>query len=118
MRIAYDWALSATLALAIFSNAVLASSRNGGSSYDYGFDVRKFVKRQDDGPVVIARLPDVNGSAGLRPNIRSIRNTQTWHMYILAMDMMMWTDQGNPGSWYQVAGKSAIISQSGGRYIG
>jgi hypothetical protein len=31
-----------------------------------------------------------------------------FHLFLLGLDMMMWTDQSNPVSWYQLASKSCF----------
>ena len=95
-------------ALALLNGATVISGRQPpGSSYNYGFDVRDIAKRQAPQQVVtVQKLASLNGSALTRPDIRAIRGTPMFHMFILGMDMMMWSNQNNPVSWYQMAGKS------------
>lgn len=81
-------------------------------AYDYGVATGELVKRQ----AAMQYSPSAtvtgthtgtgpNGSAPLRPNILDMeQNTEMWTLFILALDMMQYTDQSQLFSWYQVAG--------------
>lgn len=77
-----------------------------GTSYDYGLDVTKALKaRRQTGNVTITtgmpRNPD--GSVPVRREIRQLQqDTNSWDLYILALDMMQYTDQSDPTSWFSI----------------
>ncbi|KZL88097.1 tyrosinase precursor [Colletotrichum incanum] len=74
-------------------------------TYDYGFDTRKLVKRQAQQPIIVARLPSVNGTVPVRPEIRQMKqNPFKWNLFLLASSMLQYTDQKEELSWYQIAG--------------
>ena len=76
-----------------------------GSSYDYGFDVGTLSRRQGEQITVVSRLPNVNGTTPLRREIRDVRtDPYSWNLLILALDMMAWTSQDDPLSYYQISG--------------
>jgi len=82
-------------------------------TYDYGIATSEIVKRQaamqysPSATVTGAQTgTGPNGSAPLRPNILDMeKDSDTWNLYILALDMMQYTDQSQLFSWYQIAGE-------------
>jgi tyrosinase len=79
-----------------------------GQSYDYGFDVaRAFnTKRQLGGNIVVTTgMPVRSGPVPVRPDVRDLqKDLEKWSLYILALDMMQWTDQSYPTSWFSISG--------------
>lgn len=79
-----------------------------GTSYDYGFDAAKShqSKRASDDIVVNAGMPlNDDGSAPVRLEIRDLeKDEDRWSLYILALDMLQYTDQTEPTSWYGITG--------------
>lgn len=79
-----------------------------GQSYDYGFDVDKAfnAKRQVDGEPVLTTGPPVTGKAvPVRPEFRDLQqDPDRWSLYILALDLMQYTTQDEPTSWFSITG--------------
>lgn len=79
-----------------------------GTSYDYGFDVKSGLKdkRQSGGFIVTTGMPlNEDGSVPVRREIRDLQqDSDRWELYILALDMMQWTDQSDQSSWYGITG--------------
>ncbi|KAL1870506.1 hypothetical protein Daus18300_005194 [Diaporthe australafricana] len=79
-----------------------------GQSYSYDFDVAKAynTKRQLGGNIVVTTgMPVGSGPVPVRPNIRDLqKDPDRWSLYILALDMMQWTDQSQPTSWFSITG--------------
>lgn len=79
-----------------------------GQSYDYGFDVAKAfkVKRQLEGERIITTGAPLNGEiVPTRPEIRDLQqDPDKWSLYILALDMMQYTTQPDPTSWFSITG--------------
>lgn len=77
-----------------------------GTAYDYGFDVTKALqnKRQSDSIVVTTGMPlNEDGSVPVRLEIRDLEQDEDrWSLYILALDMMQYTDQSEPTSWFGI----------------
>lgn len=77
-------------------------------SYDYGFDVARayHTKRQlGDKIVVTTGMPVGSGPVPVRPDIRDLqKDPDKWSLYILALDMMQWTEQSYPTSWFSISG--------------
>lgn len=88
-------------------------------AYSYGFDTEALQKRQNT-PII--PVTGAIGGAGIgnappqRLEIRRLeQNTDLWTLYILGLDMMQYTKQDSPTSWYQIAGKftTALLRGSG-----
>lgn len=85
-------------------------------TYDYGIPTSELAKRQEamQSSAIVTGVtsgsgPD--GSAPLRPNILDLeKDSDTWTLYILALDMMQYTDQAQMFSWYQVAGEDPNLA--------
>jgi tyrosinase len=79
-----------------------------GQSYDYGFDVAKAfkVKRQLEGDFIITTgVPVTGGIVPTRPEIRDLQqDPDKWSLYVLALDMMQYTIQTDPTSWFSITG--------------
>lgn len=84
-----------------------------GTSYNYGFDITKSLKekRQSDGYIVTTGMPlTQNGSVPIRREIRDLQqDADQWVLYILALDMMQYTDQSDESSWYSILGTSNMV---------
>ncbi|KAJ4414265.1 hypothetical protein N0V82_008047 [Gnomoniopsis sp. IMI 355080] len=89
-----------------------------GTSYNYGFDVIKGLKnkRQSGGFIVTTGMPlNADGSAPVRREIRDLQqDTDRWALYILALDMMQYTDQSDQSSWYAITGIHGVPFESWG----
>lgn len=78
-------------------------------SYDYGFNVMEGLKAKRepsaDNILVTRGMPlRSNGSVPVRYEIRDLqKNTDKWSLYILALDLMQYTDQSLPSSWYSIS---------------
>lgn len=78
------------------------------TSYDYGIDKSRILKRQTSNFYAITGIhtgsgPD--GSAPIRQEIRKLQqDNTTWTLYILGLDMLQYTNQTEMLSWYQIAG--------------
>lgn len=84
----------------------LAAAQGDLGSYSYGFDVTHVLRRQASQRIIVSRLPSVNGTVPIRPEIRQMkRNTHKWNLYLLALSMMQNTSQDQELSWYQITGK-------------
>lgn len=83
-----------------------------GQSYDYGFDVARayHAKRQLGGDIIVTTgMPVGPGAVPSRPDIHDLQNDQDkWNLYILALDMMQWTDQSFPTSWFAISGLHGV----------
>ncbi|KAG6363418.1 hypothetical protein INS49_008517 [Diaporthe citri] len=77
-----------------------------GQSYDYGFDVARAynAKRQLGGNIVVTTgMPAGPGPVPVRQDIRDLqKDPDRWSLYILALDMMQWTEQSQPTSWFSI----------------
>lgn len=77
-------------------------------SYDYGFNVAKAfnVKRQLEGDLIITTGVPVTGKiVPTRPEIRDLQqDPDKWSLYVLALDMMQYTIQTDPTSWFSITG--------------
>jgi tyrosinase len=76
-------------------------------AYDFGIDVEKFTRRQNDGSrIVVGRLPFAsNNTIPRRMEIREMReDTYKWDLFMLALSMFQYVNQDDPLSWYQIAG--------------
>lgn len=93
--------------LFIFTNFLFQLAT--AQAYDFGVDVSTLTRRDDaKKPIVVRRLPvPLNGSLPIRVEIRQLaKNKYKWDLFILAMSMFEFADQGDPLSWYQIAGIS------------
>ncbi|KAF6810967.1 tyrosinase precursor [Colletotrichum sojae] len=87
------------------ATATAAPAAASLSTYNYGFDARKLAKRQTKEPIVVSKLPLINGTVPLRPEVRQMKqNPYKWNLYLLSMSMLQYTDQDEELSWYQIAG--------------
>lgn len=79
-----------------------------GTSYDYGFDVtaaRKAKRQSGDIVVTTGMPPRDDGSIPVRPEIRTLQQDEDkWSLYILALDMLQYTAQSDPTSWFGLTG--------------
>lgn len=79
-----------------------------GQSYDYGFDVARAynAKRQLGGNIVVTTgMPVGRGPVPVRPDIRDLQeDPDKWNLYMLALDLMQWTEQTSPTSWFSISG--------------
>ncbi|GKT55489.1 tyrosinase precursor [Colletotrichum tofieldiae] len=74
-----------TLFLSLLLVATNALAIPYSPTYDYGFDTRKLIKRQAQQPIVVAKLPSVNGTVPVRPEIRQMKqNPFKWNLFLLA----------------------------------
>lgn len=110
--------LCTLLCLSNVSATILPNDREKRSStYNYGISTAEIVRRQSAG--IFSTTATVTGihtgkgpndSVPLRPNILDMQqDSDLWTLYILALDMMQYTDQSQLFSWYQVAGEREII---------
>lgn len=89
------------------SAALLAlfASSYAHAAYDYG--TLEPLQPRDGTPASFFAVtgPKSNGSVSVRQEIRQLQKDSTlWTLYILALDMMQYTDQTNMLSWYQISG--------------
>lgn len=79
-----------------------------GTSYNYGFNVTGELKakRAPSDALVTTGMPlRSNGSVPVRYEIRDLqKDTDKWTLYILALDLMQYTDQSVVTSWFSIAG--------------
>lgn len=80
-----------------------------GKNYDYGVNITEELKakRASSDTVVVTRgMPlRANGSVPVRYEIRDLQNdADKWTLYILALDMMQYTDQSVVTSWFSISG--------------
>ncbi|KAJ4397126.1 hypothetical protein N0V93_001350 [Gnomoniopsis smithogilvyi] len=79
-----------------------------GTSYNYGFEATKDLKhkRQTSDFIVTAGMPlNEDGSVPIRREIRDLQqDPDRWALYILALDMMQYTDQSDQSSWFAITG--------------
>lgn len=76
-------------------------------AYDFGVDIKKLTRRQDDSSrIVVGRLPVAsNSTIPRRMEIREMReDTYKWDLFVLALSMFQYVSQDDPLSWYQIAG--------------
>ncbi|KAG7292970.1 hypothetical protein NEMBOFW57_003015 [Staphylotrichum longicolle] len=85
------------------------------TAYDYGFDVKTRIKRNQldrrTGLVVRDKTATAAAAAAgdvvevlVRPEIRQLeQDTDLWTLYILGLSMMQFTDQASPTSYYGLA---------------
>lgn len=87
--------------------ATVAAAIPSPPAYDYGFKAAKVVKRQTQDPIIVTKLPSINGTIPNRPDIRELKdNPFKWNLFLLASSMFQFTNQSEQLSWYQIAGKS------------
>lgn len=75
------------------------------SAYNYGFDVKKRVKRQLNrrSTMIVQERP--GGDIQVRQEIRQVeKDKEMWTLYILGLSMLQYTDQASPMSYYGLAG--------------
>ncbi|KAF9878973.1 tyrosinase precursor [Colletotrichum karsti] len=86
--------------------AASAAATPYSPTYDYGFDAAKLVKRQTQEPILVSKLPSINGSVPIRLEIRQMKqNPYKWNLFVLSMSMLQYTNQNDELSWYQIAGE-------------
>jgi tyrosinase len=72
---------------------------------EYGYGTKHY--RRDAAPADFFAVtgPKANGSVPLRKEIRELqKDTTMWTLYILALDMLQYTNQSDMLSWYQIGG--------------
>jgi tyrosinase len=76
------------------------------STYNYGFDVTKRVKRQlSQRSAMVVNDKSSSGNVVVRQEIRQLEQDQDlWTLYILGLSMLQFTDQSSPASYYGLAG--------------
>lgn len=77
-------------------------------SYDYGINVTEEIKakRASSGSILVTTGMPLrsNGSVPVRYEIRDLqKNTDKWSLYILALDLMQYTDQSVISSWFSIS---------------
>ncbi|OHE90735.1 hypothetical protein CORC01_13958 [Colletotrichum orchidophilum] len=91
------------LSIVLLATAAVATPYS--PAYDYGFDAARVVKRQTHDPIIITKLPSINGTIPNRPEIREMKqNPFKWNLFLLASSMFQFTNQSEELSWYQIAG--------------
>ena len=84
--------------------------------YNYGKLSGKLTKRQEASPSFQAAtgapvILNDDGSMPVRKEIRELeKDKDTWTLYLLALEAMQNTDQTDPLSWYNIAGKPLFMS--------
>jgi hypothetical protein len=74
-------------------------------TYDYGFDVSRVIKRQQQIPFIVSGLGVVNGSMPQRLEFRRFQqNIEQYTLFLLALSMLQYTNQSDPLSWYKISG--------------
>ena len=102
------------ICLLVIIGALLPQRVVTQSSYDYGFDRRTVLKRQNSNIYATTGVhagggPD--GSLPLRQEIRTMeQDSIIWTLYILGLDMLQYSNQTEMLSWYQIAGSSLLES--------
>nr|XP_036585377.1 tyrosinase precursor [Colletotrichum truncatum]KAF6795274.1 tyrosinase precursor [Colletotrichum truncatum] len=80
--------------------ATITAAAPYSSTYNYGFDAGNLVKRQTQQPIIVSRLPSINGTVPARPEIREMKqNPYKWNLFLLSMSMLQYTDQNDQLSW-------------------
>ncbi|KAL2158078.1 hypothetical protein VTH06DRAFT_4888 [Thermothelomyces fergusii] len=75
------------------------------SSYDYGFDVEKRVRRLLGQGSVVAVQDKTGSEIQVRQEVRQLeQDHDLWTLYILGLSMLQSTSQGSPVSYYGLAG--------------
>ncbi|RDW85231.1 hypothetical protein BP6252_02821 [Coleophoma cylindrospora] len=82
------------------------SAAADGGPYNYGMEARSIYARSAATDYVTTGIPtSTNGTLPLRLEIRDLeKDNATWTLFILALDMMQYTNQSEIFSWYQIAG--------------
>jgi tyrosinase len=94
--------LSLLLTLLCFANTLVVAQY---SAYNYGFNVKKRVKRQLDRRSTMIVQERTGGDIQVRQEIRQVEKDQDlWTLYILGLSMLQYTDQASPMSYYGLAG--------------
>jgi tyrosinase len=79
------------------------------SRYDYGIHREKLIRRQNTTIAITGALGGIllDGTPPVRKEIRELQqDAAAWTLYLLGLDSMQFTDQHDPLSWYQIAGRS------------
>ncbi|EAQ93199.1 hypothetical protein CHGG_01434 [Chaetomium globosum CBS 148.51] len=85
------------------------------SAYNYGFDVKKRVKRQLGRRSTMVVQEKIGGDIQVRQEVRQVEKDQElWTLYILGSSMLQYTDQASPMSYYGLAGIHGMPHQSWG----
>lgn len=81
--------------------------------YDYGRHETLHLGKRDLGlSRVVTGAPRINGSLGIRHEIRRLEaDEDLWNLFILGLNWMQYMNQSDTFSWYQIAG-SWVRSQS------
>ncbi|KAH6853853.1 hypothetical protein B0I37DRAFT_440944 [Chaetomium sp. MPI-CAGE-AT-0009] len=100
------------LALVCLANTLVAAQY---SAYDYGFNVKKRIKRQLGRRSTMVVQDKSGGDIHVRQEIRQVEKDQElWTLYILGLSMLQYTDQASPMSYYGLAGIHGMPHQSWG----
>lgn len=80
-----------------------------GENYNYGINITEGLKAKrasSDGIIVTTGMPlRANGSVPVRYEIRNLQqDTNKWELYILALDLMQYTNQSVITSWFSISG--------------
>jgi hypothetical protein len=82
-----------------------SANQTRAPSNEYGYGTKHY--RRDGAPADFFAVtgPKANGSVPLRREIRDLqKDTTMWTLYILALDMLQYTNQSDLLSWYQIGG--------------
>lgn len=109
------WALRVIFLLFTFfslSTTALPTSEKEHQHYAYGPNKSIAVRQVSSSfNSVVTGAQGGSGSDGSVPLRREVREMETddktWTLYILGLDMMQYTDQDYPYSWYQITGRLA-----------
>jgi len=79
-----------------------AANQTKAPTNEYGYGAKHYRR---DGDFFAVTGPKANGSVPLRKEIRELqKDTTMWTLYILALDMLQYTNQSDMLSWYQIGG--------------
>ncbi|KAK3943651.1 hypothetical protein QBC46DRAFT_306734 [Diplogelasinospora grovesii] len=82
------------------------------SSYNYGFDIARRVKRDlrdVPQPLIVRGAGQAEGRIALRREIRDLQQDEDqWTLYILGLSLLQYMDQTTPTSWYGITGIHGI----------
>ncbi|KAL2172055.1 hypothetical protein VTG60DRAFT_425 [Thermothelomyces hinnuleus] len=85
------------------------------SGYDYGFDVKKRVKRQLGQRSAMVVQDKTGSEIQVRQEIRQLeQDHDLWTLYILGLSMLQYTDQESLVSYYGLAGIRGMPHQTWG----
>ncbi|KAH8884511.1 Di-copper centre-containing protein [Thozetella sp. PMI_491] len=103
------------LPIVVLSWACLALAQHG--AYDYGLDILGVFKRQALPQQVVVKgvSASADGSLPVRREIRELQaDGDQWTLFLLGLNMMQFTNQSDPTSWYGLTGIHGVPFQSWG----